>query len=177
MASSTERMKELVDILNNASKVYYQGKDEIMSNLEYDSLYDELLDLEKSTGVTLSNSPTVNVGYEVVSELPKERHLHPVLSLDKTKDVSELENWLHNREGVLSWKLDGLTVVLTYEQGELVKAVTRGNGEIGEVITANAKTFVNIPLSIPYKEKLVVRGEALIKYSDFEKFHGNSVIG
>lgn len=175
MASSTERMKELVDILNNASKVYYQGKDEIMSNLEYDSLYDELLDLEKSTGVTLSNSPTVNVGYEVVSELPKESHLHPVLSLDKTKDVSELENWLHNREGVLSWKLDGLTVVLTYEQGELVKAVTRGNGEIGEVITANAKTFVNIPLSIPYKEKLVVRGEALIKYSDFEKINDTIV--
>lgn len=168
MSNEMKRMKELTDILNKASSVYYQGHDEIMSNYEYDKLYDELKELELSTGVVLSGSPTSRVGYEVMSELPKENHGYPILSLDKTKDIDELSSWLGEHEGVLSWKLDGLTVVVTYEDGKLVKAVTRGNGTVGEVITNNAKTFVNIPLSIPYKNRIVLRGEALIRYSDFE---------
>lgn len=166
-----ERIKELVDILNKASKAYYQDAKEIMSNFEYDALYDELVQLEKDTGIVLANSPTVNVGYEVVSELPKEQHESPMLSLDKTKEVNVLADFAGDKKSLLSWKLDGLTVVLTYEQGKLFKAVTRGNGEIGEVITNNAKTFKNIPLSIPYEERLVLRGEAIIKYSDFEKIN------
>ncbi len=171
MSDKMNRMKELVTILNEAARVYYQGTDEIMSNFEYDTLYDELVKLENDTGITLSGSPTGKVGYEVLSELPKEAHGYDVLSLDKTKEVDELSAWLGNNEGILSWKLDGLTVVVTYENGVLVKAVTRGNGEIGEVITNNAKVFANIPLTIPYKEKLVLRGEALIKYDDFEKIN------
>lgn len=166
-----ERIKELVDILNKASKAYYQDAKEIMSNFEYDALYDELVQLEKDTGIVLANSPTVNVGYEVVSELPKEQHESPMLSLDKTKEVSVLADFSGDKKSLLSWKLDGLTVVLTYQQGKLFKAVTRGNGEIGEVITNNAKTFKNIPLSIPYEGRLVLRGEAIIKYSDFEKIN------
>ena len=166
-----ERIKELVDILNKASKAYYQDAKEIMSNFEYDALYDELVQLEKDTGIVLANSPTVNVGYEVVSELPKEQHESPMLSLDKTKEVNVLADFAGDKKSLLSWKLDGLTVVLTYEQGKLFKAVTRGNGEIGEVITNNAKTFKNIPLSIPYEGRLVLRGEAIIKYSDFEKIN------
>ena len=166
-----ERIKELVDILNKASKAYYQDAKEIMSNFEYDALYDELVQLEKDTGIVLANSPTVNVGYEFVSELPKEQHESPMLSLDKTKEVSVLADFAGDKKSLLSWKLDGLTVVLTYEQGKLFKAVTRGNGEIGEVITNNAKTFKNIPLSIPYEGRLVLRGEAIIKYSDFEKIN------
>lgn len=166
-----ERIKELVDILNKASKAYYQDAKEIMSNFEYDALYDELVQLEKDTGIVLANSPTVNVGNEVVSELPKEQHESPMLSLDKTKEVSVLADFAGDKKSLLSWKLDGLTVVLTYEQGKLFKAVTRGNGEIGEVITNNAKTFKNIPLSIPYEGRLVLRGEAIIKYSDFEKIN------
>ena len=142
-----------------------------MSNFEYDALYDELVQLEKDTGIVLANSPTVNVGYEVVSELPKEQHESPMLSLDKTKEVNVLADFAGDKKSLLSWKLDGLTVVLTYEQGKLFKAVTRGNGEIGEVITNNAKTFKNIPLSIPYEGRLVLRGEAIIKYSDFEKIN------
>lgn len=165
------RIKELIEILNNASKAYYQSDKEIMSNYEYDALYDELSSLEKETGMIFSNSPTVNVGYEVLSELPKEVHKSPMLSLDKTKEVSELEAFLKDKEGVLSWKLDGLTVVLTYNNGELVKAVTRGNGEVGEVITNNARVFKNIPLTIKYQGELVVRGEALISYRDFEKIN------
>jgi DNA ligase (NAD+) len=166
-----ERIKELVDILNKASKAYYQDAKEIMSNFEYDALYDELVQLEKDTGIVLANSPTVSVGYEVVSELPKEQHESPMLSLDKTKEVSVLADFAGDKKSLLSWKLDGLTVVLTYQQGKLFKAVTRGNGEIGEVITNNAKTFKNIPLSIPYEGRLVLRGEAIIKYSDFEKIN------
>ena len=166
-----ERIKELVDILNKASKAYYQDAKEIMSNFEYDALYDELVQLEKDTGIVLANSPTVSVGYEVVSELPKEQHESPMLSLDKTKEVSVLADFAGDKKSLLSWKLDGLTVVLTYQQGKLYKAVTRGNGEIGEVITNNAKTFKNIPLSIPYEGRLVLRGEAIIKYSDFEKIN------
>lgn len=166
-----DRMRELVDILNKASKAYYAEDHEIMSNFEYDKLYDELVALEQKTGITLSDSPTVHVGYEVVSELPKERHPAPMLSLDKTKDVEALADWLNGKEGLLSWKMDGLTVVLTYDNGELVKAVTRGNGEIGEVITANARTFKNIPLRISYKGRLSVRGEAVISYSDFEEIN------
>ena len=166
-----ERIKELVDILNKASKAYYQDAKEIMSNFEYDALYDELVQLEKDTGIVLANSPTVNVGYEVVSELPKEQHESPMLSLDKTKEVSVLADFAGDKKSLLSWKLDGLTVVLTYQQGKFFKAVTRGNGEIGEVITNNAKTFKNIPLSIPYEGRLVLRGEAIIKYSDFEKIN------
>ena len=166
-----ERIKELVTILNQASKAYYQDGNEIMTNFEYDKLYDELVELEKQTGFVMSNSPTVNVGYEVLSELPKERHESPMLSLDKTKEVSALADFLGEHTGVISWKLDGLTVVLTYREGKLVKAVTRGNGEIGEVITNNAKVFQNIPVSIPYQGELVLRGEAVIKYSDFEKIN------
>lgn len=165
------RIKELVEVLNKASKAYYQEANEIMSNFEYDKLYDELVALEKETGIVLSNSPTVNVGYEVVSELPKERHESAMLSLDKTKEVSVLADFAGDRRCLLSWKLDGLTVVLSYENGNLVKAVTRGNGQVGEVITANAKTFRNIPLSIEYKGKLTLRGEAIIKYSDFEQIN------
>lgn len=165
------RIKELVQILNKASYEYYQKANEIMSNLEYDALYDELVTLEEETGMVLSNSPTVNVGYEVVSELPKEQHDSPMLSLDKTKEVEALKQFARNKKCLLSWKLDGLTVVLTYKEGKLFKAVTRGNGTVGEVITANARTFKNVPISIEYKGELVVRGEAVIKYSDFRKIN------
>lgn len=164
-------MKEKIEILNKASKAYYQENREIMSNLEYDKLYDELEQLEKQTGTVLSNSPTIHVGYELLSNLPKERHDKPMLSLDKTKEVSALKEWLGQNEGMLSWKLDGLTIVLTYENGSLIKAVTRGNGEIGEVITNNAKVFVNLPVVIPHKKTLILRGEAVISYSDFEKIN------
>ena len=163
-----QRMKDLIEILNKASKAYYMDAEEIMSNFEYDKLYDELVELEKELNTVLSNSPTIRVGYEVVSELPKEKHPSPMLSLDKTKEVAALKEWLQDKEGLLSWKMDGLTVVLTYDNGELIKAVTRGNGEVGEVITANAKTFKNIPQKISYKNLLTIRGEAVIKYSDFE---------
>ena len=166
-----ERIKELVPLLNNASKAYYQQDRELMSNFEYDKLYDELVSLEKETGIVLNNSPTIHVGYEVLSELEKQQHPSPMLSLDKTKEIDTLKSWLGTHEGVLSWKLDGLTVVLTYEQGELRNAVTRGNGEVGEVITNNAKTFVNLPKHIPYKGKLIIRGEAVIRYSDFNRIN------
>ena len=165
------RMQELVELLNKASKAYYQDAAEIMSNFEYDKLYDELLQLEQELGITMANSPTVNVGYEVLSELPKERHEKPMLSLDKTKEVSRLKEFLGNQKAFISWKLDGLTIVLTYKNGKLEKAVTRGNGEIGEVITNNAKTFKNLPLKIGYQGELILRGEAIISYSDFEKIN------
>ena len=165
------RMQELVEILNKASKAYYQDATEIMSNFEYDKLYDELLALEEELGITMANSPTVNVGYEVLSELPKERHEKPMLSLDKTKEISKLKEFLGNQKALVSWKLDGLTIVLTYRDGKLEKAVTRGNGEIGEVITNNAKTFKNLPLRIAYQGELILRGEAIISYSDFEKIN------
>ncbi len=168
---SVSRMKELVAVLNEASKAYYAEDREIISNFEYDRLYDELEKLEKETGVVLSDSPTVTVGYEAVEELPKERHESPMLSLGKTKSREELQDWLSDKEGLLSWKLDGLTIVLTYQEGKLVKAVTRGNGEIGEVITNNAKTFRNLPLNIAYKGELILRGEAVITYEDFEKIN------
>lgn len=175
METKIQRMKELIPILREAAKAYYQESREIMSNLEYDRLYDELAALEKATGVILSGSPTQQVGYEVLSELPKETHETPMLSLDKTKSVEDLQQWLGDKKGILSWKMDGLTIVLTYENGILAKAVTRGNGEIGEVITANARAFSNIPLNIAYKGQLVLRGEAVITYSDFERI--NSQIG
>ncbi|MDL2295298.1 NAD-dependent DNA ligase LigA [Lachnospiraceae bacterium OttesenSCG-928-E19] len=171
MTAKRKRMQELVAKLNEASRVYYQGEDEIMSNLDYDNLYDELVVLEKETGIVLASSPTVNVGYEVLSSLPKENHQSPMLSLDKTKEVSQLKDFLGNQKAMLSWKLDGLTIVLTYRDGELVKAVTRGNGEIGEVITNNARVFKNLPLKIAYKGELVLRGEAVIGYSDFAKIN------
>ena len=164
-----EKIKELTKKLNAASEAYYKNDIEIMSNFEYDRLYDELVELENETGITLNDSPTVKVGYETVQQLPKEAHEKRMLSLDKTKSIAELKVWLGNQKGLLSWKIDGLTVVLTYEGGELVKAVTRGNGEIGEVITNNAKTFKNLPKRIPFKGELVIRGEAFIKYSDFDK--------
>lgn len=164
-------MKEKIEILNKAAKAYYQEDTEIMPNIEYDRLYDELLELEKETGIVLSNSPTIHVGYELLSSLPKERHEKPMLSLDKTKEVSTLKEWLGQQTGVLSWKLDGLTIVLTYEDGKLVKAVTRGNGEVGEVITNNVRVFTNIPLNIQYKGNLILRGEAIIRYSDFERIN------
>lgn len=166
-----ERIKELIEKLNEASKAYYQESREIMPNFEYDALYDELVALEKETGIVLSNSPTVNVGYEVLSDLPKEAHPKKMLSLDKTKDRDTLKSWLGNEEGLLSWKLDGLTIVLTYRDGELFKAVTRGNGEIGEVITNNARVFSNIPLRVNFDGEMVLRGEAVISYEDFEKIN------
>lgn len=165
------RMRELINILNEASKAYYAEDREIISNYEYDALYDELVQLEAQTGITMSDSPTINVGYESVDELPKEQHESPMLSLGKTKDREELRSWLNGHSALLSWKLDGLTIVLTYQNGVLDKAVTRGNGEVGEVITGNAKVFKNIPHTISFKEKLVIRGEAVIKYSDFEKIN------
>ncbi|MCI5597117.1 MAG: NAD-dependent DNA ligase LigA, partial [Lachnospiraceae bacterium] len=167
------RMKELIEILNEASRAYYQESKEVMSNLEYDALYDELVELEKETGIVYGNSPTVNVGYELLSELPKEAHESPMLSLDKTKEPEALKDWLGEKEGILSWKMDGLTIVLTYREGMLYKAVTRGNGEIGEVITNNAKTFQNLPGQIPFQGELVLRGEAVIRYSDFEKMNAS----
>lgn len=165
------RMKELIAVLNKASKAYYAQDEEIMSNYEYDRLYDELVRLEEATGVTLADSPTGSVGYEAVDELPKDRHEQPMLSLSKTKSREELRDWLNGKEALLSWKLDGLTVVLHYAEGRLVKAVTRGNGEVGEVVTNNARVFKNVPLTIPYQGELTVRGEAVISYSDFEKIN------
>lgn len=165
----TDRMKELIAKLNEASKAYYAQDREIISNYEYDALYDELTALEEETGMILAGSPTVNVGYEAVEELPKERHEKPMLSLAKTKSREELQSWLDGKEGLLSWKLDGLTIVLTYDKGRLEKAVTRGNGEVGEVITNNAKVFKNIPHAISFQGRLILRGEAVITYSDFEK--------
>lgn len=167
----TKRIRELIGTLRAAGRAYYQESREIMSNFEYDKLYDELVSLEKETGIVFANSPTQNVGYEVVSALPKERHEKPMLSLNKTKSVEELADWLGGQTGLLSWKMDGLTIVLTYQNGTLVKAITRGNGEIGEVITANAKAFVNVPLNISYQGELILRGEAIIRYSDFEKIN------
>lgn len=175
MENALQRMKELVEKLDQAAKTYYQEDREIMSNQEYDSLYDQLEQLEKETGTVLTNSPTVRVGYEAVNELPKEEHPSPMLSLDKTKDREVLRGFIGNHKCLLSWKLDGLTIVLTYENGELVKAVTRGNGIVGEVITNNARVFKNIPLRIPYKGQLVLRGEAIITYSEFERI--NETIG
>lgn len=175
MDEKLKRMRELIPMLSGAARAYYQESREIMTNLEYDRLYDELLRLEEETGTIFAGSPTQKVGYEVLSELPKERHERPMLSLNKTKSVEELAEWLGDQKGLLSWKMDGLTVVLTYEGGKLSKAVTRGNGEIGEVITANARTFVNLPVTIPYEGQLVLRGEAVITYEDFEKI--NTTIG
>lgn len=171
MNQKIERINELVKKLNEAAKAYYQDAAEIMSNYEYDALYDELAALEQETGVVLASSPTVRVGYEILTELPKERHERPMLSLDKTKDVQELKEWVGGHKSMLSWKLDGLTIVLTYENGKLAKAVTRGNGEVGEVITNNARVFKNVPLSIAYQGNLVLRGEAVITYSDFYKIN------
>ena len=166
-----KRMKELIPVLQEAAKAYYQEDREIMSNFEYDKLYDELENLEKETGVTLAGSPTVSVGYEALDELPKEAHETPMLSLDKTKDVEALRDFIGDQKTLLSWKLDGLTIVLTYGDGKLQKAVTRGNGVVGEVITNNARVFKNIPLQISFKGDLVLRGEAIINYSDFEKIN------
>lgn len=171
MEQKKQRMQELVQLLNQAGKAYYQDAKEIMSNHEYDRLYDELLVLEQELGITMANSPTVNVGYEVLSELPKERHEKPMLSLDKTKETDRLKEFVGEKKAVISWKLDGLTIVLTYENGELKKAVTRGNGEVGEVITNNAKVFQNVPLRIAYRGELILRGEAVIGYRDFEKIN------
>ena len=166
-----KRIEELVELLNQAGKAYYEEGQEIISNLEYDKAYDELVRLEEETGIVLSASPTQNVGYSVATALPKEEHASPMLSLDKTKSVETLQSFLGEQKGILSWKLDGLTVVMTYEKGEFVKAVTRGNGRIGEIVTENAKRFRNLPLRIPFKGRLVLRGEALIRYSDFAKIN------
>ena len=171
MAEALQRIKELVQKLNEAGKAYYQEDREIMSNLEYDRLYDELTALEQETGMVLSTSPTQHVGYEAMDELPKEAHESPMLSLDKTKDREELRAFIGAHKTLLSWKLDGLTIVLTYERGELVKAVTRGNGIVGEVITNNARVFQNVPLKIPYQGRLVLRGEAIITYTDFQRIN------
>lgn len=169
--NKSDRISELVKTLNAAAKAYYQDAAEIMTNYEYDALYDELVRLERKTGIVLASSPTVNVGYEVLTELPKERHEKPMLSLDKTKEIEVLKEWVGAQRTLLSWKLDGLTIVLTYRDGKLFKAVTRGNGEVGEVITNNAKVFRNVPLSIQYQGELVLRGEAVIRYSDFYKIN------
>ena len=168
MNSDVTRMKELIGQLNQAAMVYYQGQGEIMSNYEYDKLYDELVSLEERTGMVMNNSPTIHVGYETISELPKEPHVVPMLSLNKTKEIADLVSWLGVQPGLLSMKLDGISVILTYENGRLTKALTRGNGEIGEVITNNARTFINIPGKIAYNNTLILRGKALIRYSDFE---------
>lgn len=172
-----DRIHQLVDILNKARFAYEQEDEEIMSNYEYDKLYDELKALEEETGTVLNNSPTVNVGYEVVSKLPKKKHDTPMLSLEKTKERADLISFLNGKEGVLSWKLDGLTIVLTYENGELVEALTRGNGEVGEVVTANAMVFDNLPRKIAYKGRLVLRGEATISYADFEAINNSLPVG
>lgn len=166
-----QRMKELVEILGQASRAYYQEDREIMSNLEYDALYDELVTLEQQTGIVLSSSPTVSVGYEAVDELPKETHESPMLSLDKTKDREVLRSFIGNHKTLLSWKMDGLTIVLTYRNGVLEKAVTRGNGVVGEVVTNNARVFDNIPHKISFQGELILRGEAIITYSEFEKIN------
>lgn len=171
MNDKLKLIKEKVEILNRAAKAYEQEDREIMSNFEYDKLYDELLELEKETGIVLSNSPSINVGYELLTNLPKESHEKPMLSLDKTKDLNALKDWIGNQKGILSWKLDGLTIVLTYSEGRLVKAVTRGTGEVGEVITNNVKVFKNIPVNISFKGALILRGEATISYSSFEKIN------
>jgi len=164
-------MKELIRILNDAGRAYYQENREIISNFEYDSLYDELVRLEQKTNTVFSNSPTIHVGYELLTELVKEPHESPMLSLDKTKETGALEEWIGDQEAILSWKLDGLTIVLTYEGGKLVKAVTRGNGQIGEVVTNNARTFANLPAEVNFPGKMVIRGEAIIKYSDFKRMN------
>ena len=164
-------MQELVELLNKAGKAYYQESREIMSNYEYDALYDELVALEQELGTVMTGSPTVNVGYEVLSELPKERHESPMLSLDKTKEIAKLKEFVGSQKAMISWKMDGLTIVLTYRDGKLYKAVTRGNGEVGEVITNNARVFKNIPLQIPYTGELILRGEAVIGYKDFERIN------
>ncbi|MDE5892936.1 MAG: NAD-dependent DNA ligase LigA, partial [Acetatifactor sp.] len=170
-AEKLDRIKELTEVLSRASKAYYAQDQEIMSNFEYDKLYDELVQLEQETGIILAGSPTQHVGYEAVDELPKEAHESPMLSLDKTKEREELRSWLQGQPAILSWKLDGLTIVLTYRDGKLAKAVTRGNGEVGEVITGNARTFINLPLNIGFRGELVLRGEAVISYSDFEQIN------
>ena len=170
-----QRMQELVELLNKAGKAYYQESREIMSNYEYDALYDELVALEQELGTVMANSPTVNVGYEVLSELPKERHESPMLSLDKTKEISKLKEFVGSQKAMISWKMDGLTIVLTYRDGKLYKAVTRGNGEVGEVITNNAKVFQNIPLQIAYTGELILRGEAVIGYKDFERINDSII--
>jgi len=171
MEAKKQRMKELIEILNKASELYYKQSTSMMSDYEYDKLYDELVELEKETNMTLSNSPTINVEPETLTVLEKVEHPSPMLSLSKTKSVDELAEFLGEEEGLLSWKLDGLTIVLTYENGSLLSGVTRGNGVIGEVVTENVKQFKNVPLTIPYKGKLVVRGEAVIKYSDFKRMN------
>lgn len=171
MGDKLQQMKSLVELLNRAAKAYYQENREIMPNIEYDRLYDELVALEKETGVVLSDSPTVRVGYELLTSLPKARHESPMLSLDKTKELNALKQWLGEHRGILAWKLDGLTIVLTYNDGNLSQAVTRGNGEVGEVITNNVRVFRNIPVVVPYKGTLVLRGEAVISYSDFDKIN------
>lgn len=173
MEDKKSLIKEKIELLNRAAKAYYQDAEEIMSNFEYDKLYDELAALEAETGIIMAGSPTQNVGYEVLSDLPKERHPSRMLSLDKTKDREALRDWLGNQKGLLSWKLDGLTIVLTYEDGSLVKALTRGNGEVGEVITNNAKVFANLPVEIPFKGRLVLRGEAVIRYSEFKRINAS----
>lgn len=168
-----DRMKELVEVLNNASKHYYQLSDNVMSDYDYDKLYDELVTLEKKTGITLSSSPTQNVGFTVLSSLTKVQHETSMLSLDKTKSIETLGEWLGDKDGVLSWKLDGLTIVLTYRNGELAQAVTRGNGQIGEDITHNAKVFKNLPVKISFEGELILRGEGVIAYSEFQKINEN----
>lgn len=171
--AALKRMKELAEKLDKAAREYYQNDREIMSNLEYDRMYDELQALEEETGTVLANSPTISVGYEAVDQLPKEEHESPMLSLDKTKDREALRSFMGEHKTLLSWKLDGLTIVLTYENGQLLKAVTRGNGVVGEVITNNARVFKNIPLRIPFRDRLILRGEAVITYSDFEKINAS----
>ena len=165
------RQRELTEKLRQAARAYYQESREIMTNQQYDDLYDELKALEEETGITLAGSPTVTVGYEVLSELAKETHPERMLSLDKTKDPDQLVSWLGAQEGILSWKLDGLTIVLTYRDGRLLKAVTRGNGQVGEVVTSNARTFINLPQTIDFKGELVLRGEAVISYADFARIN------
>ena len=171
MEEKTKRMRELIDLLNEASVHYYQYSTPIMTDYEYDKLYDELVELENETKITYEDSPTINIEHEISQTLEKVEHAKPMLSLAKTKSIDELKSFINDKEGLLSWKLDGLTIVLTYKKGKLISGVTRGNGTIGEVVTKNVKEFKNIPLTIPFKGELIVRGEAIIKYSDFNKMN------
>lgn len=171
MLKKVERIKELNQQLNQYRDSYYNNSVSEISDYEYDKLFDELKRLEEETNIVMANSPTHTVGYEVKSKLEKVKHSHPMLSLDKTKSVDELKKFAGSQDCLLTCKMDGLTVLLTYENGKLIQAETRGNGEIGEDITHNAKVFENIPLYIDYLGYLEVEGEAIITYSDFEKIN------
>lgn len=168
-----KRLKELTEQLNHYRDSYYNNSESLISDKQYDDLFDELQSLEEETGIVMSNSPTNTVGYEVKSKLEKVKHSHPMLSLDKTKSTDDLIKFSNGRDCIISLKLDGLTVLNTYDNGVLFQSETRGNGEEGEIITHNAKVFDNLPLNIPFDRKFEIEGEAIITQSDFEKININ----